>query len=329
MNESCSGSLACAQDEHQGYPCARAVGNNVRPLRREIETQAHRHNKISSPNTSLLNNETTSINAHETKPRDDAGHAIDYRKPTRGLHSKLLNFLRQFRLQSIFPGSNCERRKVAIHRNRIVAAAYSSLHVTPLAGAITLLVLQWTNYWVSSTDDYASMLQFAAKGLELAMQASIIEILLGLVRTGLVDDLLPLGTLSAAIQPTQLSFLWSLDYLSCFRSRAFRSWQKVVFVVAIPVLIALTALVGPSSAVLMIPRAGTSHLLGNITLRGVEPTAISYPQNLSVTRFDMYVLLSIEICSAKPVAVICNNLTKLYFILSHKASMLFVHMTVG
>lgn len=188
-----------------------------------METQAH---EVPSPKTSLLNNETTSIIANKTRPEDDDQHAIDCRKATRGLHSKLVNFLRQFRLQPILPGSNRERRKIAIHRSRVVAAMYSSLHVTPLAGAIALLVLQWTNYWVSTTDDYSSMLQFAAKGLELAMQASIIEILLGLIRTGLVDDLLPLGTLSAAIQPTQLSFLWSLDYLSCFRSQAFRSWQK-------------------------------------------------------------------------------------------------------
>jgi hypothetical protein len=187
-----------------------------------------------------------------------------------------------------------ERRKVVIHRNRAMAAAYSLIHVVPLAGAITLLVFQWTSYWVDSWDNYSSILQFAAKGHELAMQASIIEILLGLIRTGLIDGLLPLGTLSGAIQPTQLSFLWSLDYLSIFGSRAVQGWRKVVFVIAVPVLITMTALVGPSSAVLMIPRAGSLRITRDYKLWGAEPTKTSYaPQNLSATDIDLYVRLPI------------------------------------
>jgi hypothetical protein len=43
------------------------------------------------------------------------------------------------------------------------------------------------------------------------MQASIIEFPLSLIRTGLVDALLPLDILSGAMQAKNLSYLWSLD----------------------------------------------------------------------------------------------------------------------
>jgi hypothetical protein len=43
------------------------------------------------------------------------------------------------------------------------------------------------------------------------MQASIIEVPLSLIRTGLVDVLLPLVILSGVMQAKNLSNLWSLD----------------------------------------------------------------------------------------------------------------------
>ena len=89
------------------------------------------------------------------------------------------------------------------------------------------------------------------------MQATIVEVLLSIIRPGLVDYLLPLSTLSGAMQPTQLSYLWIFDYASLFRTRIVVGWQKVVFVMAIPVLFTLTALAVPSNAVLMNPRAGS------------------------------------------------------------------------
>ena len=80
-----------------------------------------------------------------------------------------------------------EKRKYAIHRNRRIAASYSLLHLVPVAGAVTLLCLQCTNYWVNSLRDDAATLQFAAKFHELAMQSSIVEILLCLIRMELVN----------------------------------------------------------------------------------------------------------------------------------------------
>ena len=207
--------------------------------------------------------------------------------------------MRQFRFQSASStfsrcmGSrwnrNTEHRKVAIHHNRAVAAVHALLHVVPLSGAILLLVFQWTNYWVNEQTDYSTELQFAAKLHELLMQASIVEVLLSIIRAGLINGLVPFGTLSGAMQPTQLSYLWSLDFFSLFRSRALQGWRKTIFVVAMPLLFALTALVGPSSAVLMIPRAGVPRTSSHTQLWGVASDEASYPSKIPISRFDSYV----------------------------------------
>lgn len=225
---------------------------------------------------------------------DDTASAKSTSAPSR---TKLRDFIRQFRLQSASSilarcmgsrwNADTEPRKVAVHQNRTIAALHSLLHIVPLSGAIILLVFQWTNYWVSPKDDYSSALQFAAKVHELFMQASIIEILLGLIRTRLVDGLLPFGVLSGAMQPTHVSYLWSLDYLSIFRSRAFRGWWKMLFAVALPLLIALTALVGPSSAVLMIPRRGSPRTFSDRSLYANTTDENTYPtRNISAASLE-------------------------------------------
>jgi hypothetical protein len=197
--------------------------------------------------------------------------------------------------------ADTEYRKVAIHHNRAVASRHGLLHIIPLAGAIILLVFQWTGHWVSASNEYSTTLQFAAKFHELAMQASIIEILLCLVRTGLVDHTVPLGALSGAIQATQLSYLWSLDFFSVWKSRALQGQQKAIFVVAMPALIGLTALVGPSSAVLMIPRSGSPYIISEVTKYSNGSIEALYPShNLPFKEISLYVPYSLVTSTTDP-----------------------------
>jgi hypothetical protein len=141
---------------------------------------------------------------------------------------KTRDFLRHTRLQILgkvfgrFSNWGQEPRKVATHRSRQVAAFHCLLHMIPLGGAITLLTLRWTHYWVGSNSPDATTLQFVAKFHELLMQVSIMEIMLYIVRSEATRGFVPLGVLSGALQPTQLSYLWSLDFLSMFTSDAFR-----------------------------------------------------------------------------------------------------------
>ncbi|USP76453.1 hypothetical protein yc1106_03727 [Curvularia clavata] len=251
-----------------------------------------------SHTTGLLRSGYASANPRDDTFGDDSHdtNAVkleDYPSPSQ---VKLRYLIRQFRFQFAFSAfSRCtgsrwnadtERRKVAIHNNRAVAAAHGLLHVIPLSGAILLLAFQWTNYWVDEENDYSTELQFVAKLHELFMQASITEILFSLIRAGLINGLVPLCILSGAMQPTQLSYLWTLDVLSLFRSRALQGWRKTIFVVTIPLLMALTALVGPSSAVLMIPRAGVPRTRLGRTYWGVASDQASYPSQIPITNFD-------------------------------------------
>lgn len=201
---------------------------------------------------------------------------------------RLRDCLRQYRLQfvSLILGclthykSDIEHRKVAIHHSRRIATWHSIIHLVPLGGAITLLILQWTEYWIGTQTKVSTFLQFAAKIHELTMQASIVEVMLCVIRTMMVDGHVPLGALSAATQPTQMSYLWSLEFASIFTSPVLRGWRKAVLICAILLLIALTSLVGPSSAILMIPRPDTPHVIREATLYSPKSAQNLYPSLL-------------------------------------------------
>ena len=187
--------------------------------------------------------------------------------------SKIRDWLRQLRLQFLFLRfdramvwkSQTESRKIAMYHSRNMSALHALLHLIPLGGAITLLVLNWTQYWVGWTFDLSTALQFVAKFHEILMQVSIVEIVLCIIRTQAVRGFVPLGALSGAVQATHISFLWSLDFLSIFTSSALQGWRKMFLCFAIPTLIVLTALIGPSSVILMIPRPGSQHIHKTMT----------------------------------------------------------------
>lgn len=155
-----------------------------------------------------------------------------------------------------------EPRKVAIYHSRRVAAFHCLLHIVPLGAATTLLVLRWSHYWIEFNPPNATTLQFVAKFHELLMQVSIVEIMLFIVRSEATQVFVPLGALSGAVHTTQLSYLWSVDFLSIVNSNTFqgRGLKKIWVITAIPALMIATALSGPSSA-LMIPEAGCPNKL--------------------------------------------------------------------
>jgi hypothetical protein len=142
-----------------------------------------------------------------------------------------------------------------------MAALNSLLHVIPLAVAGTLLGLHWSKYWVGVSSN-ATSLQFAAKVHELLMQASLVDVLLYIIRSQALNGYLPLGALAGAAQAPQLSYLWSLEFFSAFfaPSKSFGIQQRMIFILSTFALLFMTAVVGPSSAVLMIPRPGITHV---------------------------------------------------------------------
>jgi hypothetical protein len=177
-------------------------------------------------------------------------------------NSKLRDFLRHVRL--LFPGSlltcrlpwghKTEQRKVAAYQSRRMAALFSLLHAIPFIGATTLLAFYWTKYWIGRETVALTALQFVAKLHEILMQASLVEILVYIIRSHALKGYVPLGALWGAAQASQISYLWSLDFLAVLGSSNLKAWRRVAFGLTVSTLLVMITIVGPSSAVLMIPR---------------------------------------------------------------------------
>ncbi|USP74327.1 hypothetical protein yc1106_01601 [Curvularia clavata] len=185
-----------------------------------------------------------------------------------------------------------EHRKVAIYQNRSMAALNSLLHLVPISACIVLLVLFWSKKWTGGPSDNATTLQFVAKLHELLMQSSLIAILLHIIRSQAINGFIPLGALSGATKGPQLSYLWSLDFFSAIMSSKFGKRSKVSFALSTLGLLVLTGVVGPSSAVLMIPRPGMPYdqiketIYMNVSELETFPSSFNYTHNLNFSTFD-------------------------------------------
>ena len=119
------------------------------------------------------------------------------------------------------------------------------------------------------------------------MQASIGVILLQYIRSLATNHSLPFGALLAPIQASNVSFLWSLELWSAFTSKAFPTRRKIIFILVLPLAIIFGAVVGPSSAVAMIPRRVTSPLMDEVIVRTEQPLSLLFPaavtDNLTAT----------------------------------------------
>lgn len=157
------------------------------------------------------------------------------------------------------------------------------LNLIPLLGAIVILILRSIHFCIGRHPVDSTILQFVAKFHELPMQVSIVEATLCVVRLEATNSFVPLGALSGAVQATQLPYLWSLDFLSLFTLTwtPGRKWHRVAMVNAIPVLLGLTALVGPSIATLMIPEPGLPKVYEAVP-RYYQSKEIMYPTRLKL-----------------------------------------------
>ncbi|KAF2271038.1 hypothetical protein CC78DRAFT_573414 [Lojkania enalia] len=205
---------------------------------------------------------------------------------TRMFRQRLQSLLRSIKLtllaHILVIRLDTERAKVAVHRNRGMVFFHSLLHVPPLLGAVTLITLNSTSFFYTYGPYDSTGLQFVAKIHELLMQASISAILLDLIRHLAFTSHLPFGFLFAPTHTSTVSYLWSLDYWSSVSASAI-SWRlRLVTGLFAFFTIALAALVGPSSAVLMIPRLITSAKgFGTTTLLLERSPSATFPLALT------------------------------------------------
>ncbi|KAK8189249.1 uncharacterized protein BKA78DRAFT_372817 [Phyllosticta capitalensis] len=174
------------------------------------------------------------------------------------LKSLLVVFLRTLRLiffTAIGPWKTLqEQPKVAIYQQWLPAVLALSVHIIPLAAAVTMLLLNLKTTIVER-DISNTSLQYLAKVLELLTQASISAAAFTYFRIVYTSgDGVPFGAITAGLQLSSLSYLWSLDFLGSLLSTAFGGRRKIAFAFFVLASSLLTATVGPAIATCLIPK---------------------------------------------------------------------------
>lgn len=160
----------------------------------------------------------------------------------------------------------CEKPKVALYHDRGVALIQSIAHLVPLSVVVAFMVLNIKSwYWGDPSTTVLTALQFAAKILELLMQTSLGIILMSIVRYRLLRGSgLPLGSLLGPYSVTDVTYLWSLEFWGSLISKHASLWRRLCIALSIAAMVILASLVGPSIAILLIPRPidyATGHYL--------------------------------------------------------------------
>ena len=192
-----------------------------------------------------------------------------------GLHLILvgLKSLRRFAVGRGFD----EPTKIAIRKSRKTALLRALIHVVPLGVALWEITFNWNTFYVGSKVQNQALYQFGAKLHEMTAQASIAAVVFSYVRYELsLGQGLPFGALFSGLQVSQASYLWSTEFWGSIYSTSISFKRKMGMAVTIIIAIFLAATVGPSSAILLIPRleywpAGSTDIWINITAAELWP----------------------------------------------------------
>ena len=171
-----------------------------------------------------------------------------------------------------------EPTKIAMHQSRRIALMRALVHVVPICVAMWEIAINWNTYYLGSTIRNLAYYQFAAKIHEMTAQASLAAIVLSYVRYEMsLGQGLPFGALFSGLQISQASYLWSMEFWGSLSSKHLPVQRRIGLSFVIVVAIVLAATVGPSSAILLIPRldywpAGSTNIWLNITSQDLWPS---------------------------------------------------------
>lgn len=127
-------------------------------------------------------------------------------------------------------------------------------HAVPLAVTLFLIIFNANERFYGPDGSQVSYLQFAAKVHEILMQMSIICILISYLQYLLTNrSPVPLGSLFFAHNAANAGYLFSPEFWATLTSSGFPTMMKLMFVVFVPLSILLASVVGPSSAIAMLP----------------------------------------------------------------------------
>jgi hypothetical protein len=153
-----------------------------------------------------------------------------------------------------------EKPKIALRQSHSAAVARAAVHLAPVTACLVILSFNFRVVFIHYSPALAA-LQYVAKLHEMLMQASIAAIVFGCLRQCLVgDNTLPFGAILAGSQVQNLSTMFSLEFWGAVTSPSLGWRRKLILWVIIPLSIALAATVGPSTAILILPRAMQPHV---------------------------------------------------------------------
>lgn len=157
-----------------------------------------------------------------------------------------------------------EAPKKVLTRSRWHAFSRNLVHVLPSGILVGLIWLNYGNHYIGPTfienpekdTFFLAAIQFCAKLEELLCIASLTAIVLHALRSELLGDGVPIGLLGSGIWFSSLGAFWSPDFLGTFSWTWRRpSWRRCRFYGLLVICGALAATIGPSSAILMLPRS--------------------------------------------------------------------------
>lgn len=179
-----------------------------------------------------------------------------------------------------------EQTKIAIRKSRSVALLRSLVHLVPFSVALWEISINWNTYYLGSAPLNQAVYQFGAKFHEITAQASIAAIVFSYVRHEMsLGQGLPFGALFSGLQVSQVSYLWSIEFWGSICSKHLTLSRRIGMAVVITLAFILAAAVGPSSAILLIPRldywpAGSTDIWLNTTAQDLWPNRSVHPVSI-------------------------------------------------
>jgi hypothetical protein len=203
---------------------------------------------------------------------------------------RLKTILKKWRIQAF--QAIIQRKKnpqVPIVKDRLTATLAALVHLPAIAGIITLSFYIFKNYYIGKelegkpNYDVEKKLgiQFAAKLMEMLIVLSLNAIVFSMIRHEFtIGQSVPYGALVAGQQISEISFLWSEEFLSIIKGKFSRTWKKIGFIITVFICTIMALGASSLSAVAMMPqegdwRAGGSFVYFNGTREEMFPTNLT------------------------------------------------------
>ncbi|KAI3580111.1 hypothetical protein IWW34DRAFT_620935 [Fusarium oxysporum f. sp. albedinis] len=179
---------------------------------------------------------------------------------------RLKTILKKWRMQALEASIRKKKnRQVPIVKDRFTAILAALVHLPAIAGIITLSFYIFKNYYIGKElegkPDYDVEkklgIQFAAKLMEMFIVLSLNAIVFSMIRHEFtIGQSVPYGALVAGQQISEISFLWSEEFLSIVKGKFSQTWKKIGFIITVFVCTIMALGASSLSAVAMMPQEG-------------------------------------------------------------------------